>query len=60
MKYKIFKGEKTMKKSLSLLLALCMIFALAVSTSVTAFAATKYETGSGSFTAEELLLRTVA
>ncbi len=49
-----------MKKSLSLLLALCMIFALAVSTSVSAFAATKYETGSGSFTAEELLLRTVA
>ncbi len=49
-----------MKKSLSLLLALCMIFALAVSTSVSAFAATKYDTGSGSFTAEELLLRTVA
>ena len=50
-----------MKKTLSMLMALCMILALMVGGGVSAFAAEDtYVTGSGTFTAEELMLRTAA
>lgn len=50
-----------MKKSLSMLIALCMIFALMTCTAVGAFAAEdKIVTGSGTFTATEAIERTIA
>ena len=50
-----------MKKTMSMLLALCMILALAVSTSVSAFAADdEIVTGSGTFTTQEAVERAIA
>ena len=50
-----------MKKTLSMLMALCMILALAVGTSVSAFAAEdEIVTGSGTFTTQEAVERALA
>lgn len=50
-----------MKKTLSMLMALCMIFCLMTCTTVSAFAAEdEIVTGSGTFTATEAIERAIA